>query len=640
MAEETKQETRKRDRISYALYLYYLLMLLVGIFLAGRFLYLKVFWKPDPVIASKLTQPIRRVNLEPTRGFILASDGRPIAMSYPRYQLYIDPLVRKGEYDLMKKDVRADSLKAWKEKAAGFAQGLATVFPERSPEYFRKRLCDALDRGSRFLKLGRPIEKEQLDFLKQYPLIKEGRFKGGVWYEAVPTRRYPYGALAKRTIGSVTENADGSYYSGIDGKYNYVLHGEPGRYYMKKTDNGYVRDYDSTYVDATDGLDIRTTLNIDYQDIADRLLRQYVEPETDLEAACFVLMDVKTGAIRSMVNLARSNDGNGQFGENENVAVGRRGEPGSVFKITTLMTCIEDGIVTSIDQTVPARDGLVQVEGYQKLYPADKHLKDYAAKYHTWNIPLWYCVKISSNNAFRYLAIKNYKDKPEDFIGRLHTYNLGKSFDFDVYEPITTPTLKYPTDKSWSKTDLGQIGMGYSVSVTPMHILAYYNAIANGGKMMKPYLVEDIEKNGKIVEKLGPSILNSSICKPETAKMVTEALCNVTVNDEDYKMRGTAWRLSYLADKCKVAGKTGTADVFTNGKYVQANGARKQQGTFVGFFPAEDPQYSVICVVFSKISKKEFAGGVIPASVIRDFIKEIYNIDPYWNETVEVDQRS
>ena len=640
MAEETKQETRKRDRISYALYLYYLLMLLVGIFLAGRFLYLKIFWKPDPVIASKLTQPIMKVNLEPTRGCILASDGRPIAMSYPRYQLYIDCNVRKGEFDLLKKDARADSVRAWKERAAGFAEGLAIVFPQRSSDYWRKRLINKFDEGSRYLKLGWPIEKEQLEFLRQYPLFNAGRYKGGVWVENVPTRRYPYGALAKRTIGSVTENTDGSYYSGIDGKYNYVLHGTPGRYYMKKTDNGYVRDYDSTYVKAVDGLDIRTTLNIDYQDIADRLLRKYVEPEDDLEAACFVLMDVKTGAVRSMVNLARSNGGTGMFGENENVAVMRRGEPGSVFKITTLMTCIEDGIVTSIDQTVPARDGLVQVDGYQKLYPADKHLKDYIAKYHTTNIPLWYCVKISSNNAFRYLAIKNFKDRPEDFIGRLHTYNLGKSFDFDVYENITTPTLKFPSDKSWSKTDLGQIGMGYSVSVTPMHVLAYYNAIANGGKMMKPYLVEDIEKNGKVIEKLGPSILNASICKPETAKMVTDALCNVTVNDEDYRFRGTAWRLSYLANKCKVAGKTGTADVFTNGKYVQSDGSRKQQGTFVGFFPAEDPQYSVICVVFSKISKKEFAGGVIPASVVRDFIKEIYNIDPYWNETVEADPRT
>ena len=640
MPEETKQETRKRDRISYALYLYYLLMLLVGIFLAGRFLYLKVFWRPDAEIARKLTQPIRRVNLEPTRGFILAEDGRPIAMSYPRYQLYIDPWARKGEFDLMKKDVRADSLRAWKAHAAQFAEGLAIVFPERNAAYFTKRLCDAFDRNSRFLKLGRPIEKEQLDFLRQYPLIRDGRYKGGVWWETVPTRRYPYGALAKRTIGSVTENQDGSYYSGIDGKYNYVLHGEPGRYYMKKTDNGYVRDYDSTYVKAVDGLDIRTTLNIDYQDIADRLLRKYVEPEQDLEAACFVLMDVKTGAIKSMVNLARANNGTGTFGENENVAVMRRGEPGSVFKITTLMTCIEDGIVTSVDQTIPAKDGLVQVDGYQKLYPADKHLKDYIAKYHSTNIPIWYCVKLSSNNAFRYLAIKNFKDRPEDFIGRLHTYNLGKSFDFDVYEPITTPTLKYPTDKSWSKTDLGQIGMGYSVSVTPMHVLAYYNAIANGGKMMKPYLVEDIEKNGKVIEKLGPSVLNASICRPETAKMVTEALCHVTVDDKDYRYRGTAWRLQYIQDKVKVAGKTGTADVFTNGKYVQADGSRKQQGTFVGFFPAEDPQYSVICVVFSKISKKEFAGGVIPASVVRDFIKEIYNIDPYWNETVEADPRT
>ena len=639
MAEETKQENRKRDRISYALYLYYLLMLLVGIFLGVRFLYLETLWRPDHEIGEKLTQPTKRVNLEPTRGSILAADGRPIAMSYPRYQLYIDPCVRKAEFKQMKPEVRDSCMREWDEKLAGFAEGLAVVFPDHSAKYYYETLKSWYNRDFRFRNIGKPIEKEQLDFLRNYPLINEGRYKGGVWWESVPTRRYPYGSLAKRTIGRATENEEGSVYFGIDGKYNYVLHGEEGHYYMKKTDNGYVRDYDSAYVKAVDGRDIRTTLNIDYQDIADKLLRRYVEPENDLEAACFVLMDVKTGAVRAMVNLSRGIGGAGMFGENESVAVTRRGEPGSVFKITTLMTCIEDGIVTSVDQTIPAKDGLVQVDGYQKLYPADKHLKDYIAKYHSTNIPLWYCVKLSSNNAFRYLAIKNYKDKPENFIARLHTYNLGKSFDFDVYESIATPTLKYPTDKSWSKTDLGQIGMGYTVSVTPMHVLAYYNAIANGGKMMKPYLVEDIEQDGKIVEKLGPSVLNASICRPETARMLTQALCNVTVNDQDPKMRGTAWRLQQIENKVKVAGKTGTADVFTNGRYVQPDGSRKQQGMFVGFFPAENPQYSVVCVVYSKISKKEFAGGVIPASVIRDFIKEIYNIDPYWNETVEVDSR-
>lgn len=637
MAKERKNKIDDKTRISYVLYMIYIGMLIVGIGFGVHFLCIKLFWKPDEEIAARLTQPVRKNNLEPNRGKILAEDGRPLALSYPRYQVYIDPNVRMEEFNKLSTPARQDSIRAWKEKAAVFAQGLSKVNGgSPSAAQFKEDLYNAFDKKRRYLKLGKPIEKDQYELLKSYPLANEAIHKGGVWAELVPTRRYPYGALARRTIGSVKENDEMSSYSGIDGKYNYVLKGSEGKYYTRKTDNGFIRDYDSTYVEAVDGVDIRTTLNIDYQEIADRILRSYVAPEQDLEAACFMLMDVNTGAIKTMVNLERSGkDKSGEFGENVNVAVTYLGEPGSVFKITTLMTCIEDGIINSIDDTVPGKDGLVQVNGYKSRYPADKHFKDYTRVFHTTDIPIWYCTQVSSNNAFRYLAIENFKDKPGEFVGRLHSYNLGKAFDFDTYESITTPRIKHPTDRDWSSTDLGQIAMGYGVSVTPMHLIAFYNAIAAGGKMMKPYIVEDIEKNGRIIEKLGPSVLNSSICSKRTADIVTQALCKVTEKGTEAG-RGTAWRLSYIEDKCKVAGKTGTADVFTDGKYVH-NGARKQQGTFVGFFPAEDPQYSVICVVYSKMSKKEFAGGVIPVSVVRDFIKEIYNIDPYWNETLATD---
>lgn len=637
MAKERKNRADDKTRISYVLYMIYICMLIVGIGFGVHFLCIKLFWKPDKEIAARLTQPVRKTRLEPNRGKILAEDGRPLALSYPRYQIYIDPNVRMEEFNKLSTPARRDSIRAWKEKAAVFAQGLSKVNGGNpSAEQFKEELYNAFDKKRRYLKLGKPIEKEQYELLMGYPLANESKHKGGVWAEKVPTRRYPYGALARRTIGSVKENDEMSSYSGIDGNYNYILKGSEGKYYTRKTDNGFIRDYDSTYVEAVDGVDIRTTLNIDYQEIADRILRSYIDPEQDLEAACFVLMDVKSGAVRTMVNLERGGENKtGDFGENVNVAVTYLGEPGSVFKITTLMTCIEDGIINSIDDTVPGKDGLVQVNGYKSRYPADKHFKDYTRVFHTTDIPIWYCTQVSSNNAFRYLAIENFKDNPGEFIGRLHSYNLGKAFDFDTYENITTPRIKYPTDRNWSSTDLGQIAMGYGVSVTPIHLITFYNAIAAGGKMMKPYLVEDIEKNGRVIEKLGPSVLNSSICSKRTADIVTQALCKVTEKGTEAG-RGTAWRLSYIADKCKVAGKTGTADVFTNGKYVHG-GARKQQGTFVGFFPAEDPQYSVICVVYSKLSKKEFAGGVIPVSVVRDFIKEIYNIDPYWNETLATD---
>ena len=351
-------------------------------------------------------------------------------------------------------------------------------------------------------------------------------------------------------------------------------------------------------------------------------LRRYITDEQDLEEACCVLMEVKTGAVKAMVNLVRDAE-TGNWYESNNVAVLRQGEPGSVWKITTLMTAIEDGTVKSLDQTIPCNDGYVK--GYEKVYGQDKHLLDYKREHHTENIPLRYCVAVSSNNAFRYLAISGYEDRPEEFIGRLFQYQLGTSFDFDVFEPITTPSIRKPSDKGWHKNDLGQVAMGYGVGVTPMHLLTYYNAIANKGKMMKPYLVEDIEKDGKVIEKFGPSVLNPCICKESTAEMITEALSAVTDKE------GTAWRLGHA--KCQVSGKTGTANIWDKGKYTGPEG-HKQQGTFVGFFPSEDPQYSIICTIYTKMTKKDFFGGVIPVKVVRDIINSIYDIDPYWNENI------
>ena len=617
-------KTNDSNRVGRVMYWFYLCILLLSLVILGRVVYLQFFWKPDPEISRRLTQPVRKMVIEPRRGSILADDGRPLAMSFPRYQVYIDPGVRNAEFESLSKEKREDSVRVWRRKVTRLSKGLEEAFSPngQSAAWYERKITEAYEKGSRYLKLGRPIEKEQWELLQTYPLASEGKNRGGVWADPVPARRFPFGELARRTIGSVTENEQDSFYSGIEGKFNYALHGTPGKYYIKKTDNGYIRDFDSTFTAAVNGNDIRTTLNIDYQDVVDRALRRYISEEEDLEAACCVLMEVKTGAIKAMVNLEREEKG-GRFSERNNVAVLRRGEPGSVWKITTLMTAIEDGTVKSLDQTIPCNGGYVK--GYEKVYGKDKHLLDYKKEHHTENIPLRYCVAVSSNNAFRSLAIQGYEDKPEEFISRLFQYQLGTSFDFDVYEPITTPSIRKPSDKGWHKNDLGQVAMGYGVGVTPMHLLTFYNAIAARGKMMKPYLVESIEKDGKVLEKFGPSVLNSCICKESTALMITEALSAVT------DAEGTAWRLKNA--KCSVSGKTGTAYIVTDGKYQTAAG-HKQQGTFVGFFPSEDPQYTIICTIYSGLTKKEYYGGVIPVKVVRDVIDTIYDIDPYWNENI------
>lgn len=608
-----------------SLYLFYYILLLASIFFCLRILYIQFIWKGDPEVDKALSQNVKPMTIPQQRGRILACDGRPLALSYPLYNIAMDCTAKKKgkKYEKASPKQRDSIDNKWKADARILAQGLEEAyFPDgKSADYYYHKMLKGFDEKKQYIQFGKPLEREKYLKLLEYPLICEGRFKGGVWGEEIPTRKYPYYPAAQQTIGWVREKDEGWSYRGIEGKYDYILHGEEGHFYTKETDYGYMRDYDSLYVDAIDGKDVRTTINIDYQNIVDKALRKALEADDNLEAGCCVLMEVKTGKVRAIANMSRN--AKGQVGEFENVAVTRIGEPGSVFKITTLMTAIEDGIVTSIDQTIPGNHG--KLPGYENQI--DKHILDYEKKYHSEQIPIRYCVQVSSNYGFRYLALENYSDHPADFVDKLYQYQLGTSFEFDTAEKITTPSIKHPNDSDWSIRDLGQLAMGYAANVTAMHLTMFYNAIANGGKMMKPYLVESIESDGKVEKTFSPSVQSQSICAPKTAAMITEAMASVTEDG------GTGWRLKKAP--CKVVGKTGTANIWQNDVkgYKDPQGRRKQLSSFAGFFPMEDPQYTIVCSTYTYNTMKDYFGGVIPTQVVLETIKEIYNIDPYWNES-------
>lgn len=614
-----------KDQISFIVYVFYLLALIGSVVLMGRILYIQIFWKPDSRIEQRLVQRSYKHTLEPQRGNILAADGRILATSFPRYRICVDPSIRKEEYKALRnRDSAAVCEARWASDAHEFALVLHEHFPSQSASWYESKMINARAKDVTYLTFGHPVEKDELEQMREAPLFRLGRNKGGVWGEPVQTRRYPYGNLGYRTIGFSLSGdyADASMQlsEGLDGKYNSMLHGEAGYEYLKRTDSGIILNADSTSVPAVNGYDLYTTLNVDYMDITDKAMRKYLTSDDNIESSCCVLMEVKTGAIRSMINLQRGKDG--QLHEYENVAIRRRGEPGSVWKLTTLMTVMEDGHITSTYQTIPTNKSVIP--GYR--YEEDKHItKDWEQKYHTNRVPIWYGVQISSNYVFRYLAISNYEDRPEQFIDRLYTYKLGEAWPFDL-DGLRKPMIPSPDKKKnpyWSKTDLGQVAMGYTVSVTPLHILTFYNAIANRGRMMKPYLVEGFS-NG---EKRGPAVLNSSICRQAVADTLGECLKKVT------EAKGTAWRLAN--SKCKVAGKTGTSKTYMeNVGYEDREGRRQYQGTFVGYFPADDPQYSIICCIYTKPTKKEYYGGQKPVEIVRDVINEISIIDPYWNESL------
>lgn len=600
-----------RDRIGKNLSVLYVLCLVGSLLLIGRLIYIQTFWNPDPDIETAVTPQSRKVSIDPDRGAILAQDGRLLAMTVPSYDIHMDCTVQAGNEE------------EWQTKAGELSKGLAAILQDRSEAQYLQLIRNGRKARNGYLKICTGIDHSKYTQIAALPLFNEGKFRGGFIVDREMIRMYPYGKLARRTIGFVRNNKStvANKNVGIEGKFDYRLHGKEGEQYVRITDNNTkVRDFSRDYCPPEDGMDVRTTLNIDYQDIADKALRSKIEEEADIEGGCLVLMEVKTGAIRAMVNLLRDTTSH-TLEEIQNLAIGRRGEPGSVFKTVTLTSVLADGCINSLNHKIPTNRGHVKNANFKWR---DDHVDRFGKE-----ISIIDGFKISSNYVFATLAIENYSSKPQKYIDNIYMYKLGEAFDFDL-DGLRTPEIPRPGTPTWSgNTTLGSIGFGYSTGETPLHILTFYNALANKGKMMRPYLVEDIEQHGTIIEKRGPSVLNASICSAQVADTVTRALSAVTEEGTAKKLKNT-----------NIAGKTGTSfaviekNADPQNPYKDKYGRQKYQGTFVGFFPIEDPQYSIICMVYSKPTNKSFQGGGLPADVVKEVVDKLHNIDPYWVSSI------
>lgn len=631
---KTGQSTGKKrgmDRISMILLFIYIVVLLISALIIGKLIYIQKSWEPDKSIAKYFLPPAEKYTIAPDRGAIIGCGGEILAMSTPMYELRMDCTVRKEYFQKkMRKNPTGDNLEQqWQDKAKAFSEGFAKEMNMDASAIF-KSIMDGRRKGNKYLRLGTDIDRGTLLKLESLPLMEEGRYKSGIIVEKHDSRKYPYGTLARRTIGYVKDNSSqkedekGRSHIGIEGKYDYVLHGKEGEIWLKPTDNKEkIQNYDSTYVKPVDGLDVRTTLDITLQDIVDKAMRKQMSANPKIEDGCAVFMDVRTGAIRAMVNLTKSPK-DSSLNEVYNMAIGYGANPGSVFKTTTLMTVLEDGYIKSLDDEIPKNNG--ELPGFRR----DEHLNGYD------NISILHGFEISSNYVFRYLATNNYSDDPKRFMDKLYMYKLGQAFDFDL-EGLREPVLPSPDSKSWSSTDLGSVAIGYSVRETPLHTLTFYNAIANKGRMMKPYLVESIEKDGVVKTKKGPSVLNASICSRATADTLLRALKAVTSEGTAYRLKGA---------KLAVAGKTGTARQSLSKEEIEkygrdpkdntqtADGSYHNLATFVGFFPADNPKYSAIICMNSSLIRGSLYGGVGPASAMREIVDAIYTLDPEWGAEV------
>lgn len=637
----TKEEKAKR-RPSRVLMHFYLFFLALSIVIIGRIYHIQHVWEPNPKHIEFFLPAKQMEKITPRRGTVIDHNGKLLAISTPLYEIRMDCSVQKKIY--AKDEENGKALEAeWCAKAGRLAEGLAEILKEtdskgnvKDAEYYRNAILRGRNNNNGYLLIAKEVNHRTLEELKKLPLFNEVSHKGGLIVKPKDNRLYPYGSLARRVIGYVSQNDTSGNYIGIEGKYNYLLKGKEGVAWARKTDKSiWINDIDSTNISAENGMDVRTTIDINIQDIAERALRENLAEKPHINSSCIVIMEVETGAIRAMVNLQR--DSLGRLAERYNIATSQPSEPGSVFKTIMLTTMIEDGLV-SLDDKIKVGNG--RMEDVPSLDETDGTLLRYASRNGISEVPVIDGFKISSNMVFRRLVKDNYEDNPEELIARLHSYNLGANFNFDIIEKGSgRSSIPDYGGSSWNGTTLVSMAIGYAVKVTPLQVATFYNALANGGVMMKPYIVESIEKDGKVIEKTSP-VAVSTVCSKATADTMKRAMLRVTQD-----RTGTGWRLN--AAKCKVAGKTGTSFIHLTPaeqagggtSYKDKDGKRKHQGSFAGFFPAEDPKYTAIIVTYTDLmdSSQNEHGGSVAASTLKMIIDELWTYDQNWRREIDDD---
>lgn len=634
----------RKNATGRSLGVFHVVYFFLSLLAVAAIIHIQFFWKPDEKTKVYFLPRVEERVIRPVRGSILACDGRPMALAVPRYHVIIDCAIRKKEFEEKwdKKDFpykykngRKDSTvrlsgremeQIWRENARQFCEGLERILAGKGASQLYRDIIRGRERNIRMLKLAEFIDHETMLAIRELPLARDGRYKGGVVLEEESIREYPYGSLARRTIGYLPKkgNVSGNK-TGIEYSYDSLLRGTPGWEKLMNSDGKRkIVDHRSRPIRVKDGYDVRTTLNVDMQNLCDRELRKSFSKRSDVEGGCMLIMEVATGAIRAMVNLKKNEQG--EYVENYNYAVLYKGATGSVFKAATLMALLEDGKV-QLNDTVPTYGGIYKFQGWT----CDDTQHTGKSRYPSGRICIGEGLEISSNIVFSTLVWKYYREHPTDFTQALHRFHLDENFDFDIHG-LPQPVIPRPGQPNWSGSTLPNISIGSSIDLTPLHTLTFYNAIAGRGRMMKPYLVEAIEKDGEVVHRIDPVCIDRAICSKATADTLTKGLCRVTEGKN-----GTAY-WHFRNAPYRFAGKTGTGRLTfydKNGRPVtNIDGATKNIGTFIGFFPAQAPKYTVMAVGYQELRSNSLYGSVF-AETVRAVCDNLWAMDSMNGEVIK-----
>ncbi len=538
-------------------------------------------WKQK---SKDLTTSYRKI--EAVRGNIYAADGSLLATSVPIYEVRFDTKTQALDDNSFYKGV--DSL----------AFQLSNLFNDKTKNQYKKELVSARKKGARYFLIKRNVKYTELQQLKNFSIFNRGQYKGGLIYTQENKRVRPFKVLASRTIGYERE---GIKPIGLEGAYTTYLQGINGKRLMKKIAGGvWMPIEDENEIEPLDGSDIYTTIDVNLQDVAENALKMQLELN-EAEHGCVVLMEVQTGAIKAIANLQRNKQG--VYDETYNYAIAESTEPGSVFKLASLMVAFEDGYLT-LDDMVNTENGTT------KFY--DRTMKD-SHEGGLGVISVQKAFEASSNVGISKLTYKNYANKPQQFVDRIYKMNLGKKLGIEIAGE-GQPLIKNTDDPTWSGITLPWMSIGYEIHLTPLQILTFYNAVANDGIMVKPKLVSSINQRGQIIKEIKTEVINPSICSKKTIKMAKKMLEGVVEN-------GTAKNLK--SANFKIAGKTGTAQIANKKGGYKNESKISYQASFVGYFPAEAPKYSCIVVV-SAPSTKGYYGNVVAGPIFKEVANKIY----------------
>lgn len=498
------------------------------------------------------------VNVEPARGNIYSVDGKLLATSVPEYDIRMDLFAPGIETD-----------EVFYSKIDSLSSSLSSFFGDKSSSQYSRLLREARKKRNRYFLIKRNVSYQQMKSLRGFPIFNLGKYKGGMIAEQKNKRILPFQTLANRTIGYKNENVQPV---GLEGAYSEYIDGVGGKRLVQRIAGGVWMPVSEGFdVDPVDGSDIVSTINLDMQDITQTALYNQLM-KSDADNGCAIVMEVETGEIRAVANFTRVREG--VYEEKFNYAIAQSAEPGSTFKLASFLVALEDGKIDTSDR-IDTGDGTYRV--HRHTIRDSKH-GGYG------EISVKEAFGVSSNTAITKIINTHYKDNPAAFTKRLHAMHMGEKLDLQI-PGEGSPLIKTPSSKSWSGLSLTQMSWGYELKMTPLQMLVFYNAVANGGKMLSPLFVREIRKIGNTVKTFNARVINEQIASESTIGKLQGMLEEVVENGTGRGVKNPLF---------KIAGKTGTAQMASGTRGYRD---RKYQASFAGYFPADNPKYSMIVVI-------------------------------------------